>query len=180
MSEITFGFADVEEIKGRIDPGVEECTILGVAHETSENGKAYVKVSIVSNDANREHTERLYVTTEKGTAMTLKRLKSLIRDCVGEDKSNGSYNIEQLNKMLAGKQVRLKFVGEEYLNNNDEVSVRVNLAFSGFSEPISVPAASTKLKYNPSNKYDYKKLPIEPNKGLSSGGTEIQIDDNAF
>lgn len=152
----TFGFKGVEEIMGRIQPGIEEAQITGVTDGTNDNGKYYLSIKFVTLDNNREHEERFYFTTEKGERISLQRIKSLIRELVGADKADGEYTLEQLNAMLTGKKGRFKFVGEEYEYDGD-VRMRTQLAFSSFVESLKISKEDSKLKFD--NTRDIKTLP---------------------
>ncbi len=155
----TFGFKGVDEIMGRIEPGIEEAQITGVTDGTNDNGKYYLSIKFVSIDGSKEHEERFYFTTEKGERISLQRLKSLIRELIGKDKAEGEYTLEQLNTILTGKKGRWKFTGEEYEYNGD-IRMRTQLAFSNFVEPLTVPKEESKLKFDKNR--DIKLMPIAP------------------
>lgn len=155
----TFGFKGVEDVMGRIEPGIDDVEITGVEDGTNDNGKYYLSIKLVSLDHKREHDERFYFTTEKGQKISLQRLKSLIKELLGEEKAEGEYNVEQLNALLTGQKFRGKFVGEEY-EYDDQVRIRTSFAFLGFAEKLDVPAAESKLTFNPSK--DIKRMPVAP------------------
>ena len=160
MSTINFDFNDVEDFKGRIEPGVEECQITGVAEGESQNGKPYIEVGFLTVDGLREHKEKFYVSSEKGTRMTLLRLKHMIKTLIGDAKAQQSYNIDQLNALFTGIKGRFLFFGEEY-EYDGEIRVRTNLAFLNFVEPLSITVDKSKLRYDPNNKNHLKKLPVD-------------------
>ena len=186
MDEIKFGFGDVEDLKGYIEPGIEEVVIAGVEYKKNDNNKPYIGVKLITTDGSREHTERFFVSTEKGTKTSLKRIKSLLKEILGEQKANQDYTVEELNKMLVGKKGRMKFIGEEY-EYNGEVRVRTSLAFMGFVESLDIKKEESRLTYNPNNSRDYIKLPAKPasvvesKKDGDSGGTaEYKVSDELF
>lgn len=156
-----FGFNDVEEVKGRIQPSIEKVEITGVMWKTNDNQKDYVGVSMVSLDGTAEHEERFFFSTPKGEQISLQRLKSLIKALLGEDKSKETFDIDQLNAQLTGKKARVKFVGEEY-DAGEGVRLRTQLAFSSFVESLDISDEDSKLKFNPDR--DIKKLAIAPSK----------------
>ena len=165
MEKMKFGFSDVEEVKGRVEPGIEDVQITGVKSDTNDNGKDFLGVDMVSLDGNREHTERFYFTTEKGIKISLQRIKSLLKTVVGEEKAGNEYSEDQLNALLTGTKVRLKFVGEEYTNNEGDLRMRTQLGFSAFSESIKVTKENSKLKFTGR---DIKRLPVAPSAKVSS------------
>lgn len=173
----TFGFKGVEQIMGRIDPGIEEATITGISDGTNDNGKYYLAVKMKTIDGMREHEERFYFSTERGERISLQRLKSIISELVDKTKAEGEYSLEQLNALLSGKTGRWKFVGEEYEYNGD-LRMRVQLDFSNFVENIKVPKAESKLKFDP--KKDVKFLP-DPANASQPAVPEVNFDyvDNA-
>lgn len=157
----TLSFKGVEELMGRIEPGIDEVEITGVEDGENDNGKYYLSIKLVSLDKKREHDEKFYFTTEKGQKISLSRLRSLIKELLGEAAvaDDKEYSVEQLNKLLTGQKFRGKFVGEEY-EYDDQVRIRTSFAFSGFAENMSVPAEESKLSFNPNK--DIKRLAIAP------------------
>jgi len=153
----TFGFGDVEDIKGRIEPGIEEVEFTGVIDGKNDNDKDFLSFGTISLDGNREHTERFYFTTEKGEKISLQRIRSIIKELLGEEKAKGNYTVAELNAMLTGKKARIKFVGDEYEYNN-ELRVKTQFGFSGFIEKLETNPS--KLTFNPQK--DIKRLSIAP------------------
>lgn len=162
----TFGFKGVEEVKSRVQPGIDKLMITGVTDDTNDNDKYFLAIGMVSLDGNREHTERFYFTTERGEKISLQRIKSLLKELIGDEKAEGEYNVEQLNALLTGIKGRYKFVGEEYEYNGD-LRLRTQLQYSGFVEKITISDEDSKLKFD-ENK-DIKRLPIAPSKKAGSG-----------
>lgn len=167
-----FGFDNVEEVKGRIQPSIEEVEITGVVWETNDNGKDYVGVGMVSLDGTGEHEERFFFTTPKGEKISLQRLKSMVKVLLGEDKSKEVLSIDQLNAQLTGKKGRAKFVGEEY-DSGDGIRLRTQLAYSNFIESLDISSEDSKLKFDPDR--DIKKLPVAPSKKQKK-----EVDGNVF
>ena len=171
----TFGFKGVEEIMGRIQPGIEEAQVTGVTDGTNDNDKYFLAIKFVSLDGAKEHEERFYFTSEKGERISLQRLKSMLRELIGKDKAEGEYSLDQLNAMLTGKKARWKFVGEEY-EYNGEIRMRTQLAFSNFVEPLTVPKEESKLKFDKNR--DIKLMPTPPTKMSTDGTTYPIVDDS--
>ena len=176
----TFGFKGVEEIMGRIQPGIEEAQITGVVDGTNDNGKYYLSLKFVTLDGAREHEERFYFTTDKGERISLQRLKSILREVAGKEKADGEYTVEQLNAMLTGKKARWKFTGEEYEYNGD-IRLRTQLAFSDFIESLNVKSEDSKLKFD-ENK-DIKRMPTvenstyyAPKTSTATGNVQFEVE----
>jgi len=154
-----FGFSDVEEVKSRIEPGVEEVEFTGVEWGENDNGKAFMSIGMVSLSGNHEHSERLYFSTKKGEKISLQRIKTILMTILGEEKANKEYDVEGLNKILTGKQARIKFIGEEYEGENG-IKVKTQFAFANFIENIDVSAENSKLHFDSSR--NIKLLPQSP------------------
>jgi hypothetical protein len=185
MSELNFNFTEVEDFKGRIEPGVEECEITGIKEGESNSGSKYIEMGFITLDKNRTHNERFYVSSEKAVKMTMLRFKHLIKVLKGEEYANKSYNLDQLNSILTGLKGRFLFFGEEYLSGNEngekEIRVRTNLAFLNFVEPLTIPAEKSKLHYDPTNKNHLKRLPVEVASLVKKKSEETpKIDDEIF
>jgi hypothetical protein len=155
---LNFNFDQVEDFKGRIEPGVEECVITGITQNENANGKPYIEMGFVTLDKQREHKEKFYISSEKAQKMTLLRFKHIIKVLLGPEKAENKYSLEQLNKLFTGLKGRFLFVGEEYIYDG-EIRIRTNLAFFNFVEPLTIPKEKSKLKYDPLNKNHMKKLP---------------------
>jgi hypothetical protein len=147
-----FGFSEVDLVKGRIEPSIEEVQITGVLWDTNPNGKDFLAVNFVTLDNNREHEERFFFSTEKGEKISLQRIKSLIKVIAGEEASKKEYDVDQLNALLTGKKIRAKFTGSEYTktddNGDEDLRVGTSLAFAGFAESLEILKEDSKLSFN--------------------------------
>jgi len=171
-----FGFENVEEVKSRIDPGVEEIQFTGVVSGINDNQKEYLEFGVVSIDGSRDHTERFYFTTEKGIKISLQRIKSILKVVLGDEKAKGNYDVSELNAMLSGKKARVLFASEEY-EYNGEVRAKTSFAFSGFIEALSVSKEDSKLKFNPAK--HIKRLPVAPSQ-KAAAVSNSDINDDLF
>jgi hypothetical protein len=176
MEQLKFGFAGVESavntFKDRIEPGVHEVKILGVTIEENKNGKKYIAIKCESLDGSAEHEEKMYISTDKGMEATTSRIKHLL-EVVVQKPIETEVTVESISKSLKNKEVRIKFTGEEFLNSKGDVAVAASFAFKSFAEHMSVNPS--KLKYNPSNSYDYKKLEVPD---TSKGYTSVTADED--
>jgi hypothetical protein len=160
-----FGFSDVDLVKGRIEPSIEEVQITGVLWDTNPNGKDFLAIALVTLDNNREHEERFFFSTEKGEKISLQRIKSLIKAVCGDEASKKEYDVDQLNALLTGKKFRAKFTGSEYAKVDDatgesEIRIGTSLGFAGFAESLEIIKEDSKLTFNPTK--DIKRLPVPP------------------
>ena len=164
---------------GYITPGIHEVTI-GEIKGVSSNDKPRIDISFYlrGSDNAFSTTIRTYLSSEKSLIYGMRKIKHLATSIVQEEAIDNieASSIEeygdQVNSLLAGKDVRIKFIGEEYLNQNEEVKVRVNLGLPPFAEALvegaKYPVAKqSSLKYDPTNRYDYK--PLEQSQNQSIG-----------
>ena len=159
MSKIQLGFDGVEEavntFKERIEPGVHEIKILSVTGEENTNGKAYVSIKCENLEGTRSHEEKMWATTPAALDMTAGKLKHLIKAATGKE-IKGTLSVEVVNKVLVNQKVRVKFTCEES-EYNGEIYLKTSFGFKGFAESLSVPADKTGLKYDPNNKWDFRR-----------------------
>jgi hypothetical protein len=166
--KLSFGGVEeaVNQFKERMEPGIHDCIVLGVSLGELENEKKskYIGIKVINHEKTREHEERMFIG-ETALPYTLSRIKHLVKAMYDEITSAKDYTISELDKLLAGKEVRIKFVGEEYEYTNKDgdtvLAVRPSFAFRGFAENIDVPPYATGLKYNPNSNWDFKKLQKE-------------------
>lgn len=156
-----FGFKGVEEVKSRIQPSIEKAQITGVTDDTNDNDKYFLAVAMLSLDGSREHTERFYFSTPKGEKISLQRVKSLLKELLGEKKAEGEYTVEELNALLTGQEGRFKFVGEEYEYNGD-IRLRTQLGYSAFCESLAISDEDSRMKFDEIK--DIKRVPIAPSR----------------
>lgn len=166
-------------------PGVHDAIIANIEGVTPESGSPYIKLDIHKANATAEFsTEVRFYMTDKGQQKSLQKIFHLATRIVKASDINAvtAENLAEygtkLNALLSGKSVRLKFIGEEYLNASQEVKVKTTLGLPPFAEantegaehPV-VSLENTKLVYDPTNQYDYKKLPTSnvPVGGESTG-----------
>lgn len=166
-----------------IRPGINHTVIIESVKGVDES-KPYLEFLFRTPKATAEegNRQRLYMHTEGSAALNTARLKHIATKVVTENEidSLSAENILQygakLNKLLAGKKLRLKFSAEQYIKADGSVGVRAVLPVQNFAEAIvggaeypAVKDSDTKLKYDESNQYDFKKLAnVEPTGTVSS------------
>jgi hypothetical protein len=189
MSGLSLNFGEVEgnrEVTGangvpqitRISPGIHDnITLTGVEEGTTPNGKGIIKVSFLSVDGSVFIAE---LSTEGGAVpYTLKKLKHMLTKVVDEDTANKTTTVEGVNKILTGQKFRLKVCGEEYVNNKGETRIKATLGLPNFAESAGLEKEFSKLRFDPTNNYDIKRLPKAPMQELSSTNLSV-IDDMPF
>jgi hypothetical protein len=156
-----FNFSDVQsDVQGSkyLTPGVHEgVTITGVTDGQTTNGKSVIKVGFSKNGQ-----DLLAEWSMEGGAVpyTMRKIKHMLTKFYDEDRIKNIDSTEKVNAALAGKIVRLKVSGEEYLNKDGLKRVKPVVGLPNFCENIgSVKETETKLSYDTNNQYDLKRLP---------------------
>jgi len=120
--------------------------------------------------------------SEKGKVRSFEKIKHIATKVVKEADIDGikAESLEEygskLQDLLMGKSLRMKFVGEEYINASGETKVKTTVGLPSFAEAIyeggEYPVLDvTKLKYNENNSYDMKKLEKAPEGAAGSEST---------
>lgn len=161
---MNFNFTNVEEStqKPKLQPGIYEVEITGVTEGTSKSGQPTIEVGFVTTDGTYEHVEKMSANPvpsagkEKSAQdVALSKILHIATKLVTREQIDAATTTEALNKLLTGKTLRMKFIGEES-EYNGQIYVNTKLGFPTFAETI-VKDEPTKLVYNPGNTYDYKK-----------------------
>lgn len=188
MSYTTSG-TEEKEIKGGkyLKPGINNTTIGTVEGITPEQGSPYIEIAFYKQGQDAEnHTKVRFYMSEKGRAKSFEKIKHIATKVVKEAtvdaikaESLEDYG-QKLQNILMGNSLRMKFVGEEYVNASNEVKVKTTVGLPSFAEATQEGAeypvitdADTKLKYNENNSYDMKRLekaPESSNVGSESTG----------
>lgn len=158
MSETTFNFNEVKTSTSKpvIRPGVNEAIKIGtLTDELTVNGKKVIRVPF----SNSEGAELNIDMSMEGNAptYTLRKLKHMMTKIASEEVVNAATTLGDINKILSGQILRMKFTGEEFVKDG-KTYVRTTLGLPDFAEPTSVPANQSKLTYNPDNQYDLKRV----------------------
>lgn len=177
-----FTFNDVQEaassFKPTLNPGIHEVLILGQELITPDDPSKskYVLVKFANAEATREVSIKFYINdilgdgkTKTALDISLSNLKHIANNCDLTDaekaRIKGNDKYELLKSMISaciGKEYRQKFTGEEYLDKNGQVQVKVGIGFPNFAESIKVPRTESKLLFKENDNYDYKRLPVQP------------------
>lgn len=172
-------FNDVEETKSNfnptISPGIHDVVILGKELKEPEDTtkSKYLLVKFSNIEATREANIKFYITDElkpgklkTALDISLGNVKHIANHCKLSEqdklKIRGNDKYELLCSMidaLIGKPYRQKFIGEEYIDKNGKVQVKVGIGFPNFAESIDVPMAESKLLFKETDAWDYKRVP---------------------
>jgi len=187
-----FGGQDVQEISKPkyIRPGIFDVTIKSVKGETNQNGNPTIVFSMYLIDGDAEATTdfRFYLS-EKAAVTTYKKIRHIFTKVVKDADylSSTANSVEELgdvyNSKLAGKSLRIKFRGEEYIKQDGSVGTRAVIGLPEFAEAIAdgaeYPAVSdTKLTFNLDT--DVKKLAKQPDADSGSGFFGAPSNDPGF
>jgi len=163
----------------RIGPGVSEVTIIKVEEGTMPYGNNIPSLDVTFQDSTKAtYTEKFSMDTEipegkeeSSEDRSLRRIKHIGTKIVTEDIFNGIKNTTQLSAILVGQKVRIKFAAREY-EKDGEIKVATQLPNFFFAE--SIATTPSKLKYDPSNKLDYRKvLGVSPSANGVEEGTVL-------
>jgi hypothetical protein len=188
MNEIRFNFSEAEEIKvneskpKRIKPGIHEVEITGVRVGTTSTGLPRLEIGFIN--ANGEtHIEKFSLNskvnpgkTKSGLDITMSKIKHIGTKVVSEEEINNAKTPEQLNALLTGKKLRIKFCGEEFIGEKGK-SIKTIIGNGVFAE--SLDTNPSKLKFDENNIYDIRRIPDSQNDN-SFTNDEKNVDDLPF
>jgi hypothetical protein len=159
-----FGTSGQSEAPNGLREGIQTVTIHSFVAETNRNGKEYLGFKVYPKNGNPEYarTFEFYATTEKAIEYLNKKVlhiatKVVKRAQVDAIRANTlAEYAEGLNSLLAGKDVRLVFDGEEYYKGTElRIAPKLNRV-SDFAEAVVegaeypvVEAYKTMLKFDP-------------------------------
>ena len=181
MSFTTTGTEEKRVDTKYLKPGINLTTIGTVEGITPEAGSPYIEMGFYKMEGDPEaNTKVRFYMSEKGIAKSLEKIKHIATKVVkaSEIDSITADTVEDyglsLNKLLSGKSLRMKFIGEEYKNASQQIKVKTTVGLPAFAEAINEGAeypitTDTKLKFSENNPYDMKKLPVLEESGESTG-----------
>lgn len=170
-----FGTQGVVEGGSYIEPGVQRVILKEIVADTSPNGKDYIKLSFykVGSQPDTARDFRFFMSTEGAIKASSKKIlhlgtKMVTREALdGAGASDLATYAANLNALLAGKEVRLVFDGEEYYKNGAvKVAAKLNrlgdfaeACVEGSSSPV-VEDENTRLVFD-ENKHIQRAEPID-------------------
>jgi hypothetical protein len=167
---MTFGGQDVQEISKPkyIRPGIHEVTIKSLKGELNANGNPTLTVAmhLTAGEPDATTDIRFYLS-DKAAESTYKKIRHIFTKVTtdAEYLAAKADSIETLgdvyNSKLAGKSLRIKFRGEEYLKQDGTTGTRAVIGYPPFAEAIQEGAeypvvAVTEMTFSPD--VDVKKL----------------------
>lgn len=157
-----------------LKPGISNATIGTIEGVTPEMGSPYIEIGFYKEGGEIENSTKVrFYMSDKGRSRSLEKIKHVATKVVkaAEVDSIEADTLEdygsKLQSLLMGKSLRMKFVGEEYVNASGAVKVKTTVGLPSFAEAITDGAeypvvTETKLKYNENNSYDMKRLEKTP------------------
>lgn len=158
-----------------IQPGIEnDVVISNVMGVVPQGGSPYIEFTFRKAASTNEDGSKIrFYMSEKSQPTSLKKILHIATKVVkrAQIDSLKATSVEEygamLSKLLSGKHLRMKFLGEEYRNSKDEVRVKPSIGLPDFAEAIMegaeytpVAQAASKLMFN-SDK-DIKRLAPTP------------------
>lgn len=164
-----------------IRPGIFNVTIKNVKGEINANGNPVILLSLYLTNGDPEATTdfRLYMS-EKAQDSSYKKIRNIFKAVTTDANylNSKASDIEQLgevyNSHLAGKTLRMKFNGEEYIKADGSVGIKALIGFGAAeatTEGADYPVfTETKLKFDESK--DIKKLTKVPDGEIFGSGSD--------
>jgi hypothetical protein len=174
-----------EEVKGGsnqtyIYPGIRNQVIISkwVTGRSAKQETPFIGVQLVTKEGKEAAVDpkqfEFYVSPA-AIDTSMKKIKHIVTKVttakIFESKEVNSAEelVEHLNEISRGGVLRMKFTGEEYLNSNNEVKSAARIGLPEFAEAVNEGAEyepisdeNTKLTFDESNRFDFKKLPVLP------------------
>lgn len=174
----TKGHSESTMVNKYIRPGINHEVVIESVKGVEET-KCYIEFLFRLPNAKAEEgsRQRFYMHTDGAVALNTSRIKHIATKVVKEEQVDAisANNILEygmkLNSLLAGKTLRVKFAGEEYLatDGTGAIKVRSVLPVQNFAEAINMGAEhepvskeNTKLKYDEKSQYDFKRMAVMP------------------
>lgn len=147
--------------------------ISNVSSGATPTGTPYLRLTMHTAEGGDQAARDFdFFFTEKAAPISMRKLKHIATKVVTEAEfetvkaTNLSELVAGVAPLLKGRRLRMKFNGEEYRNAAGEVKEKATIGLPEFAEAIEpnaeypvVADADTKLTYDKSNTYDFKKLP---------------------
>lgn len=190
----------VEKVGGNggkyIYPGIyDEVIIKGVTSGTSKNKQTpFVAVELYTKEGGEQNSKSFeFYMSENAADMSKAKLKHIATKVNTEEAFNSisASSLEEyaqkLNSIMAGRELRMKFTGEEYENAQGDVKEAARIGLPNFAEATQPGAAyppvskeKSQLTFDKDNEYDFKKLNIQPDTEQSNVQMNDTSDDNIF
>jgi hypothetical protein len=163
----TKGYTESTPSKKYIQPGLNEnVTLVSITGNAPEGRAPYLELTFRLATGGETDTTaiRLYMS-ENAKKRATEALIHLATKVVTRDEIDAvtGTTIEDyasgVNKLLKGETWGvLKFKGQEYTNSNGETKYKATLGFAPFAEATTSTLETTKLTFDPNNKWDFERL----------------------
>ncbi|MBX7076938.1 MAG: hypothetical protein K1X33_06445 [Methanobacteriaceae archaeon] len=166
----------VESQSSFIQPGIHEVLISKMELHENEGISSFIEM-IFTNSKEQTVSNRFYYDSgsdeesSNRRKRTLGQLKHISTKIVKETDFNDAYNnaktlsdfTNSLSKLILNKSVRIKFIGKEIPGKDGKSNwFKATIGGKVFAENIQqVPSL---LTFDPNNKWDMKRLPVETEK----------------
>lgn len=159
-----------EYVSAYLKPGIHVAKVQKVEYTQANSGNEGLLIvhegkPMDDLEGKGQTAETRFWMSEKAWPYTKDRLvimadKLGVRDALDAiDAGSASEYAVALNAIFAGKAARWKFAGEEIKGKEGKSNwFKAQLSNFGFIEALSVSEGESKLKFNPSDKYDMKRL----------------------
>jgi hypothetical protein len=146
------------QVKPRFQPGIYENVIVsGIREGKTVNGKNIISVTFLG--VNGEEITVDWSMEGGAVEYTTRKIKHMLTKVATEDQANSCTSLDQVARLLTGKPMRIKFVGSEYVNKENQVRVKTEIGLPNFAE--SMKTSTTMLRFDANNNYDIKRLPAD-------------------
>lgn len=113
--------------------GIHDVTISGLIEQHPDGKTPYIECTIL-NDLG-QHTEYMHIS-QAAMPYTMEKLQKIsLAAGIAKDQISACKKVEQLDKLIAGKKVRIKLAGEEVEGQNGRF-VKTKFAFGKFVVPV--------------------------------------------
>lgn len=173
---MNFNTSGVQEAQGTestfIKPGIVENNTIDNITADSSGADPYMEVSFVAEG--KTASGRFYLPegkdddSKKNWNSNVARLKHMATKVVTAEEfdaaASSSTNYQQwaqnMTTLLKGKPFRMKYSGKRMPGKDGKPDWDLaTVPYQRFAESMEIPREKTTLKYDPTNKYDYKPLP---------------------
>jgi hypothetical protein len=154
-----------------IYPGIKHHVIIkNVKTGKSANETPFIEIEMYTKEGGPDTSRSFkFYTSEKAVKMSMEKIKHIATKVATADEVNAAKDLEALRDLLKGKALRMKFVGREYRNSNNELKEAAEIGLAPFAEAIEegaehAPVADedTQLTFDKDNEYDMVRLKESP------------------
>lgn len=173
-----------------VSPGIQVVKIVEVKGEEPEGFSPRLIFKFV-NAEQKEVEANLYMSTA-AQPKSMEKLLHIATKCVSRDAIDGvgGNNLvdwgKNLNQLLAGHKLRMKFIGNEIAGKEGKGNwFKADLGLPSFAEAVEAGAehaplgeGESKLTFDENNKWDMKRLPVADTETSGPVGLDMGESDN--